>query len=113
MLATQIASPNSPQRLNTGLAHAYGITGSPQGFWYVDPETAEKLVSSPYSYSIPHLTRVSSTRVKDDLVNPGGIMDLWVREASLFKMGSGTGAQLHPDPRPRTRSFPGAASRRG
>ena len=37
MLANQIASPNSPQWFNTGLAHAYGITGTPQGFWYVDP----------------------------------------------------------------------------
>ena len=27
----------------------------------------------------------------DDLVNPGGIMDLWTREARIFKYGSGVG----------------------
>ncbi|PIT87054.1 MAG: ribonucleoside-diphosphate reductase, adenosylcobalamin-dependent [Candidatus Magasanikbacteria bacterium CG10_big_fil_rev_8_21_14_0_10_40_10] len=32
--------------------------------------------------------------VKDDLVNEGGIMDLWVREARLFKYGSGTGSNF-------------------
>ena len=30
----------------------------------------------------------------DDLVNEGGIMDLWVREARLFKYGSGTGSNF-------------------
>ena len=93
MLANQIASPNSPQWFNTGLAHAYGITGTPQGFWYVDPETNE-MTSSPDSYThpAPHACFISS--VSDDLVNPGGIMDLWVREARLFKMGSGTGSNF-------------------
>src|SRR5207249_9798755 len=32
--------------------------------------------------------------VNDDLVNEGGIMDLWVREARLFKYGSGTGSNF-------------------
>ncbi|HLF59932.1 MAG TPA: LAGLIDADG family homing endonuclease [Acidimicrobiia bacterium] len=32
--------------------------------------------------------------VKDDLVNPGGIMDLWVREARIFKFGSGAGSNF-------------------
>ncbi|MER3438517.1 MAG: adenosylcobalamin-dependent ribonucleoside-diphosphate reductase, partial [Chloroflexota bacterium] len=32
--------------------------------------------------------------VEDDLVNPGGIMDLWVREARIFKYGSGTGTNF-------------------
>ncbi|MGH6753015.1 MAG: adenosylcobalamin-dependent ribonucleoside-diphosphate reductase, partial [Bradyrhizobium sp.] len=32
--------------------------------------------------------------VGDDLVNEGGIMDLWVREARLFKYGSGTGSNF-------------------
>lgn len=32
--------------------------------------------------------------VNDDLVNPGGIMDLWTREARLFKYGSGTGSNF-------------------
>jgi ribonucleoside-diphosphate reductase alpha chain len=93
MLANQIASPNSPQWFNTGLAHAYGITGTPQGFWYVDSET-EELVPSPDSYSHPAPSACFINGVNDDLVNPGGIMDLWVREARLFKMGSGTGSNF-------------------
>ncbi|HJU81479.1 MAG TPA: vitamin B12-dependent ribonucleotide reductase [Acidimicrobiia bacterium] len=93
MLANQIASPNSPQWFNTGLAHAYGITGTPQGFWYVDAATGE-MTESPdaYTHPAPHACFISS--VNDDLVNPGGIMDLWVREARLFKMGSGTGSNF-------------------
>jgi ribonucleoside-diphosphate reductase alpha chain len=93
MLANQIASPNSPQWFNTGLAHAYGITGTPQGFWYVDPET-EELLPSPDSYTHPAPSACFINGVNDDLVNPGGIMDLWVREARLFKMGSGTGSNF-------------------
>ena len=52
MLANQIASPNSPQWFNTGLAQAYGITGTPQGFWFVDPHTGE-MTSSPDAYTHP------------------------------------------------------------
>ncbi|MGQ0850059.1 MAG: adenosylcobalamin-dependent ribonucleoside-diphosphate reductase, partial [Actinomycetota bacterium] len=93
MLANQIASPNSPQWFNTGLAHAYGITGTPQGFWFVDPASGE-MTPSPdaYSHPSPHACFINS--VTDDLVNSGGIMDLWVREARLFKMGSGTGSNF-------------------
>ncbi|HEY7564805.1 MAG TPA: vitamin B12-dependent ribonucleotide reductase [Acidimicrobiia bacterium] len=93
MLANQIASPNSPQWFNTGLAHSYGITGTHQGFWFVDPETGV-LTESPdaYSHPAPHACFIQA--VSDDLVNPGGIMDLWVREARLFKMGSGTGSNF-------------------
>ena len=93
MLANQIASPNSPQWFNTGLAHAYGITGTPQGFWYVDPVTGE-MTESPDSYTHPAPHACFINGVSDDLVNPGGIMDLWVREARLFKMGSGTGSNF-------------------
>jgi ribonucleoside-diphosphate reductase alpha chain len=91
MLLHQMAAPNSPQWFNTGLHHRYGIAGTAQGFWYVDPETGEN-VESPDSYSrpAPHACFIMS--VDDDLVNPGGIMDLWVREARLFKMGAGAGA---------------------
>ncbi|MYK56004.1 MAG: adenosylcobalamin-dependent ribonucleoside-diphosphate reductase, partial [Acidimicrobiia bacterium] len=32
--------------------------------------------------------------VEDDLVNPGGIMDLWLREARIFKFGSGAGSNF-------------------
>ncbi|GMQ86297.1 MAG: hypothetical protein BMS9Abin07_1870 [Acidimicrobiia bacterium] len=91
MLLHQMAAPNSPQWFNTGLHHQYGIEGSPQGFWYVDPETGEN-VESPDSYSRPSPHACFIMSVDDDLVNPGGIMDLWVREARLFKMGAGAGA---------------------
>ena len=93
MLANQMAAPNSPQWFNTGLAHKYGITGTRQGFWYVDEETGEVLPSpDAYSRPAPHACFIQS--VADDLVNEGGIMDLWVREARLFKMGSGTGSNF-------------------
>ncbi len=93
MLLHQMAAPNSPQWFNTGLHHRYGIEGPEQGFWFVDPES-EELVPSPDSYSrpAPHACFIQS--VDDDLVNPGGIMDLWVREARLFKFGSGTGSNF-------------------
>ena len=93
MLAHQMAAPNSPQWFNTGLFHKYGITGSPQGFWFVDEESGE-LLPSPDAYSrpAPHACFIQS--VDDDLVSEGGIMDLWVREARLFKMGSGTGSNF-------------------
>jgi ribonucleoside-diphosphate reductase alpha chain len=93
MLLHQFTAPNSPQWFNTGLHHVYGIQGPAQGFWYVDPDS-EEMTASPDSYSrpAPHACFIQS--VGDDLVNPGGIMDLWVREARLFKFGSGTGSNF-------------------
>ncbi|MET0831572.1 MAG: adenosylcobalamin-dependent ribonucleoside-diphosphate reductase, partial [Acidimicrobiia bacterium] len=93
MLLHQMAAPNSPQWFNTGLNHAYGITGPAQGFWYIDPET-EELTPSPDSYTRPAPHACFIQAVEDDLVNEGGIMDLWVREARLFKFGSGTGSNF-------------------
>jgi ribonucleoside-diphosphate reductase alpha chain len=93
MLLHQMAAPNSPQWFNTGLNHAYGITGPAQGFWYVDPDT-EELTASPDSYTRPAPHACFIQAVGDDLVNDGGIMDLWVREARLFKFGSGTGTNF-------------------
>ncbi|MBA4600882.1 vitamin B12-dependent ribonucleotide reductase [Thermoactinomyces mirandus] len=93
MLLNQIAAPNSPQWFNTGLKYAYGITGKPQGHYYVDPETEElKKSQSAYDRPQPHACFILS--VEDDLVNENGIMDLWVREARLFKYGSGTGSNF-------------------
>ncbi|MCX7832623.1 MAG: vitamin B12-dependent ribonucleotide reductase [Ignavibacteria bacterium] len=93
MLAMQFAAPNSPQWFNTGLYWAYGITGPPQGHYYVDPDTEELTkAKDAYSHCQPHACFIQS--VKDDLVNEGGIMDLWVREARLFKYGSGTGSNF-------------------
>ncbi len=93
MLAAQMAAPNSPQWFNTGLHWAYGIEGPPQGHFYVDPATDEVVRStSAYERPAPHACFIQS--IKDDLVNDGGIMDLWVREARIFKYGSGTGSNF-------------------
>lgn len=93
MLARQMAAPNSPQWFNTGLYYAYGISGKGQGHYYVDPETNEVQPSqSAYERPQPHACFIQS--ISDDLVNSGGIMDLWVREARLFKYGSGTGTNF-------------------
>ncbi|WAJ31218.1 vitamin B12-dependent ribonucleotide reductase [Antarcticirhabdus aurantiaca] len=93
MLATQKVAPNSPQWFNTGLHWAYGIDGPSQGHFYVDPFTGELTRSeSAYEHPQPHACFIQS--VQDDLVNEGGIMDLWVREARLFKYGSGTGSNF-------------------
>ena len=92
-LASQMAAPNSPQWFNTGLNWAYGIDGPPQGHWYCDPLTGEARPSeSAYAHPQPHACFIQS--IGDDLVNEGGIMDLWLREARLFKYGSGTGTNF-------------------
>ncbi|MFZ4805656.1 MAG: vitamin B12-dependent ribonucleotide reductase [Hyphomicrobiaceae bacterium] len=93
MLAMQFAAPNSPQWFNTGLHWAYGIDGPGQGHYYVDHETGQvTLSSSAYEHPQPHACFIQS--IEDDLVNENGIMDLWVREARLFKYGSGTGTNF-------------------
>jgi len=93
MLATQKAAPNSPQWFNTGLHWAYGIDGPSQGHFYVDPVNGRLTKSnSAYEHPQPHACFIQS--VADDLVNEGGIMDLWTREARLFKYGSGTGTNF-------------------
>ncbi len=89
-ILNQACVPNSPQWFNTGLHEVYGITGKPQGHFYVDPFDAElKKSTSAYERPQPHACFILS--VDDDLVNDGGIMDLWVREARIFKYGSGVG----------------------
>ena len=93
MLATQKVAPNSPQWFNTGLHWAYGIDGPGQGHYYVDFQTG-KLVRSKTAYEHPQPHACFIQSVDDDLVNEGGIMDLWVREARLFKYGSGTGSNF-------------------
>ncbi len=93
MLATQKAAPNSPQWFNTGLHWAYGIDGPSQGHFYVDHRTGRVSASeSAYEHPQPHACFIQG--IEDDLVNEGGIMDLWVREARLFKYGSGTGSNF-------------------
>jgi len=93
MLAKQMAAPNSPQWFNTGLHSAYGLVGPSQGHYYVDPNT-KRLNRSKNAYERPQVHACFIQSVSDDLVNEGGIMDLWVREARLFKYGSGTGTNF-------------------
>ncbi|MGJ8545205.1 MAG: vitamin B12-dependent ribonucleotide reductase [Sulfitobacter sp.] len=93
MLASQRAAPNSPQWFNTGLHWSYGIDGPAQGHYYVDYKSGKLTKSkSSYEHPQPHACFIQS--VGDDLVGDGGIMDLWVREARLFKYGSGTGTNF-------------------
>lgn len=93
MLCTQMAAPNSPQWFNTGLYWAYGIDGPSQGHFYVD-ETTNVVTASASSYARPQPHACFIQSVQDDLVNENGIMDLWIREARLFKYGSGTGSNF-------------------
>ncbi len=93
MLCMQMSAPNSPQWFNTGMHWAYGIDGPSQGHFYVDFKTGKLVRSnSAYEHPQPHACFIQS--VSDDLVNDGGIMDLWMREARLFKYGSGTGTNF-------------------
>ncbi|MCU0442406.1 MAG: vitamin B12-dependent ribonucleotide reductase [Bacteroidia bacterium] len=93
MIIGQHAAPNSPQWFNTGLHSSYGITGKPQGHYFVNPETGNlEKSTSAYERPQPHACFILS--VDDDLVNEGGIMDLWVREARIFKYGSGVGTNF-------------------
>jgi ribonucleoside-diphosphate reductase alpha chain len=93
MLAAQIGAPNSPQWFNTGLHWAYGVEGDGQGHYYVDPDTgAVRESESAYERPQPHACFIQS--VADTLAGEGGVMDLWRREALLFKYGSGSGANF-------------------
>ena len=93
MLAWQMAAPNSPQWFNTGLHFAYGLSGPSQGHFYVDPNT-HRVKQTRNAYERPQVHACFIQAISDDLVNDGGIMDLWVREARLFKYGSGTGTNF-------------------
>ncbi|PHS24308.1 MAG: ribonucleoside-diphosphate reductase, adenosylcobalamin-dependent [Robiginitomaculum sp.] len=93
MLVTQMAAPNSPQWFNTGLHWAYGLSGPAQGHYYVDQKTGKASRSkNAYEHPQPHACFIQS--LKDDLVNEGGIMDLWARETRIFKFGSGSGTNF-------------------
>ena len=92
-ILNQACVPNSPQWFNTGLHESYGITGGAQGHYYVDP-TDKKLKRSTSAYERPQPHACFILCVSDDLVNEGGIMDLWTREARIFKYGSGVGTNF-------------------
>ncbi len=92
-ILNQACVPNSPQWFNTGLYESYGIKGKPQGHYFVDAvDGVLKKSTSAYERPQPHACFILS--VDDDLVNEGGIMDLWVREARIFKYGSGVGTNF-------------------
>src|SRR6266481_5043766 len=93
MLASQVAAPNSPQWFNTGLHYAYGLSGPAQGHYYVDARSGA-LTRATSAYERPQPSACFIQSVKDDLVNDGGIMDLWTREARIFKYGSGSGSNF-------------------
>ncbi len=93
MLLRQMGAPNSPQWFNTGLNYAYGISGPAQGHYHVDPATG-KVCESEDAYSRPQAHACFIQSVQDDLVNEGGIFDLAVREARVFKFGSGSGTNF-------------------
>src|SRR5574340_1182786 len=93
MLAHQIGAPNSPQWFNTGLHQAYGIEGPAQGLWRYDVHTKQSTLL-PNAYQHPQASACFIQSVTDNLVNDGGIMDLWTREARLFKYGSGSGTNF-------------------
>ena len=92
-LAGQFAAPNSPQWFNTGLNWAYGIEGPAQGHYYYDSLTS-KVVKSKSAYERPQPHACFILSIEDNLVNEGGIMDLWQQEARLFKYGSGSGTNF-------------------
>ncbi|MBL7773586.1 MAG: vitamin B12-dependent ribonucleotide reductase [Chitinophagaceae bacterium] len=92
-ILNQSCAPNSPQWFNTGLHSSYGITGKPQGHYFVNPTTGV-LEKSQNAYERPQPHACFILSVEDDLVNEGGIMDLWVREARIFKYGSGVGTNF-------------------
>jgi len=111
MLALQVGAPNSPQWFNTGLHWAYGIEGPVSGQWAVNYENAVHPLDSEHvdvcdddtgnyffptdnSYERPQPHACFIQPVQDDLVNQGGIMDLWTKEVRLFKHGSGTGTNF-------------------
>jgi ribonucleotide reductase alpha subunit len=116
MMIHQLGAPNSPQWFNTGLHQAYGITGPAQGHYYiaVRPKDERKLNSSPQQQNTDDFVEVGSELVKksedayqrpqvhacfiqsikDDLLNQGGILSLYTREATVFKYGSGSGTNF-------------------
>ncbi|PSL49707.1 ribonucleoside-diphosphate reductase class II [Chitinophaga niastensis] len=92
-MLNQACVPNSPQWFNTGLFESYGIKGKPQGHYFVDQHSG-KLEKSTSAYERPQPHACFILSVNDDLVNDGGIMDLWMREARIFKYGSGVGTNF-------------------
>ena len=93
LLARQVMAPNSPQWFNAGLFWAYGMEGPAQGHFIADHETG-RIQRSINAYERPQLSACFIHGVNDELVNEGGIMHLFEREARVFKYGAGAGANV-------------------
>lgn len=93
MILNQICAPNSPQWFNTGLHWAYGIEGRSGNQYYYDIQL-KQIVKSVNAYEHPQVHACFILKVLDDLVNKNGIMDTAITEASIFKYGSGVGANF-------------------
>ncbi len=94
-LLAQMWAPNSPQWFNTGLYHAYGITGKPQGHFYFDlEEDCVKLSQDAYTRTQGSACFILS--VKDSLIGERSITDQLTTETLLFKYGSGVGTNWSP-----------------
>lgn len=91
-LVRQMGSPNSPQWFNTGVFLAYGVEGPAQGHFYVDKSGKTQPSANSYEHPQAHACFIQS--IQDTLVGSGGIWDLWLREARLFKYGSGSGTNF-------------------
>ena len=113
MLVHQMAAPNSPQWFNTGLAHAYGITGPAQGHYYVDPAEPETVQRErPTPTPGRRCTPASSSPSTTTSSTRAGSWTSGSREARLFKYGSGTGTNFSTSAA-RARSSPAAAQSSG
>lgn len=89
----QRLSPNTPFMINAGLNWAYGITGEPQGYYHVDPDTKEgKLSEDQYT----HLNSSACFILEphDSLLQPNGIADLIRQETAIFRSGAGSGMNV-------------------
>ncbi len=93
ILYDQIAAPNSPQWFNTGIYWAYGIDNKATEHYYFD-ERSKKLAVSTSAYQRPQAHACFIQSVDDVLTGENSIMDLWEREARLFKFGSGSGTNF-------------------
>lgn len=91
MILFQKAAPNSPQFFNTGIHWAYGIEGgTSQGHYYYEP-TLGKVVQSSSAYERPQVHACFIQSIEDNLIEEGGILDLAMRQARIYKFGSGSG----------------------
>ena len=95
MMLAQMWAPNSPQWFNTGLFHAYGISGPSQGHYYYDPEKGAVTLSDD-AYTRTQGSACFIISVRDALVGEKSLTDQLTTESLLFKYGSGVGTNWSP-----------------